>query len=70
MSTSGNRNWAFMEATRRASTMKDAYSIYRHRNGEDYIIRTAVAAPPLAASWQRVSTIESDGSQSFTARSD
>lgn len=57
----GNRNWAFTEARRRARALDGPYSIYR--KGSDYIIRAAEAAPPKV--FQRIATIEPDGSYSF-----
>lgn len=70
MATTGNRDLAFVEAKRRASVMKDAYCIYRHRsNTDDYIIRNAAAAAPQPNNWQLAATFQSDGSQSFTAES-
>jgi hypothetical protein len=64
MATSGNREWAFTEASRRAAAMCGAYSIYQHpRHTDDYIVRNAEAAPPQ--SWRRVATFQSDGTQSF-----
>jgi len=66
--TSGNRDWAFNEATRRASVMGGAYSIYKHKQHPDYIIRTVEAAPPKTSDWERVATIEPNGSESFKVR--
>ena len=56
-----NRDWAFMEAKRRASALDDACSIYRR--GDDYIVRMAVAAAP--ANWRRIATFEPDQTQTF-----
>lgn len=66
MATSGNREWAFTEAKRRASAMGGPYSIYQNKRNDDYILRTAEASPPLPQCWRRVATIQPDGTQSFT----
>lgn len=65
--TSGNREWAFSEAQRRAGALNGAYAIYRHkRNADDYVIRTAEAAAPNPHLWQHIATFQPDGTQSFT----
>lgn len=67
MATSGNKVWAFTEASRRSRVMNGPYSIYRHRyNEDDYIIRATEAAPPNPVNWQRVATF-TNGSQTFAA---
>lgn len=66
MATSGNKDWAYMEAQRRAKTMDDAYSIYKHRIHPDYIVRNAAASPPNNL-WDLDATFQRDGSQSFKA---
>ncbi len=66
MTTTGNREWAFTEAKRRSPAMNGAYSIYQHvRNTDDYIIRSAYAAPPIPRDWRLIATFEPDGAQSF-----
>lgn len=63
--TSGNKEWAYTEAKRRARAMDDAYSIYKHRLHPDYIVRNAAASAPLPYNWELEATFQSDGSQSF-----
>ncbi len=53
--------WAYNEAKRRAAALDGACSIYK--KDEHYIVRMTSAAEPRG--WQRLATIEADGSFSF-----
>ena len=60
MATSGNRDWAYTEATRRAKVMAKPYAIYNHPlHPFDHIIRPAADEPP--ANWKRIAIILPDG---------
>ena len=63
MATTGNRNWAFTEATRRAKAMDRAYAIYRNIYHDDYIIRPQNDAGPSTAQWRTAAVIQPDGTQ-------
>ncbi len=59
MATSGNRDWAYIEAKRRSVTMAKPYAIYQHkRNTGDHIIRPVEYEAPPPASWRLVATIQ------------
>jgi hypothetical protein len=58
----GNRNWAYTEAKRRADIMKQGYAVYqRLHNNEEYIIRPKADEAPDFANWRHVATIEPGG---------
>jgi hypothetical protein len=61
MTTSGNKDWAYKEATRRAAALNRPYAIYRQSMYDDYIIRPAHHAAPDAVRWQNEAVIEIDG---------
>lgn len=61
MATSGNRDWAYAEAARRAKVMRKPYAIYNHSfNQTDHIVRPIEYALPWKV-WKRIAIIMPDG---------
>jgi len=52
MATTGSRDWAFAEASRRAAEQWRVYIIYKHTRNPDYIIRNLDLAPPSLPDWR------------------
>lgn len=63
MATSGNRDWAFTEAKRRAIALNRPYTIYKAALYDDYIIKPATFARPDNRRWDRVIVIEANGAE-------
>jgi hypothetical protein len=63
-----NREWAHREAQRRARSLVEPMNIFK-KNGM-YIVRSAATHVPhiTANAWERVATIQPDGSYSFGSK--
>lgn len=58
----GNRDWAYAEAKRRAEVLKRGYAVYRSvRNDDSYIIRPKEDVAPDFQLWRHVATVAPGG---------
>lgn len=58
----GNRDWAYAEARRRATVLKRGYAVYQSvRKDSDYIIRPKEDVAPDFERWRQVATIDPGG---------
>jgi hypothetical protein len=61
MASSGNKEWAFTEAKRRAIALGNSYYVYAHRrNIGDHIIKPTSDKPPSMSDWRSIALVTKD----------